>query len=147
MQNALIRIVAAAAGSALALMPGAMWAQGPSDADRYAHGPLMMWWDGSRYGMVFGPLLMILVLAIVIAVAVSCPLDRWAMAGNTAASHAAGAHIPRHSQRALCSQRGREGRVRGAATCARRMSRLHQFQSLRGGTFDDPRRECLCRSC
>jgi putative membrane protein len=30
----------------------------------------MMWWDGRGYGMVFGPLFMILVLALVIAVAV-----------------------------------------------------------------------------
>lgn len=74
MQNALTKIVAAA-GAALALMPAAVWAQGSSDADRYAYGPRMMWWDGGWYGMVFGPLFMILVLAIVIAVAVL--LVRW----------------------------------------------------------------------
>ena len=41
MRKALIEIVAAA-GSALALMHSAVWAQAPSDADRYAYGPHMM---------------------------------------------------------------------------------------------------------
>lgn len=74
MQNALLRIVAAA-GSAVALIPGVVWAQGPSDAERYAYGPRMMWWDGGWYGMIFGPLFMVLVLAIVIAIVVL--LVRW----------------------------------------------------------------------
>jgi putative membrane protein len=65
MQKALIRIVAA--GSALMLTPASVWAQAPSDADRYVYGPRMMWWDGGWHGMVFGPLFMILVLAVVIA--------------------------------------------------------------------------------
>ena len=74
MPKALIKI-AAAAGSALALMHSTAWAQAPSDADRYAYGPHMMWWGGGGYGMIFGPLLMILVLAVAIAVAVL--LVRW----------------------------------------------------------------------
>jgi putative membrane protein len=73
MQKALIAIVAAM-GFGLTLMPGTAWAEAPSNADRYAYGPGMMWWDG-WYGMVFGPLFMILVLAVVIAVAVL--LVRW----------------------------------------------------------------------
>ena len=73
MQKALIQI--AAVVSALALIPGVVWAQAPSDSDRYVYGPRMMGWDGGWYGMVFGPLFMILVLAIVIAVAVL--LVRW----------------------------------------------------------------------
>ena len=62
----------AAAGAAVALVPSWVWAQGPSDTDRYGYGPHMnmMWWGGGWYGMIFGPLIMILVLAVVIAAAV-----------------------------------------------------------------------------
>jgi putative membrane protein len=42
---------------------------------RYACGPYMMDWGGGWYGMIFGPLFMILVLGLVIAVAVV--LVRW----------------------------------------------------------------------
>ena len=75
MPRALIKMVAAA-GSALVLMPGAVWAQTPSDADRYAYGPHMMWWGGGWYGMIFGPLFMLLILAVLIAAVVL--LVRWA---------------------------------------------------------------------
>lgn len=74
MQKVLIPI-AAAANAALTLAPSAAWAQGPSDAGRYAYGPHMLWWGGGWYGMIFGPLFMILMLAVVIAVAVL--LVRW----------------------------------------------------------------------
>ncbi len=85
MPKALIRMVATA-GSAPVLMPGAVWAQTPSDADRYAYGPHMMWWGGG-WGMIFGPLFMILMLAVVIAVVVL--LVRWAggLGQATAPSH------------------------------------------------------------
>jgi len=62
-------------GTAVALAPGWVWAQVPSDPDRYGYGPHMMWWGGGWYGMILGPLFMILVLAAVIAVAVL--LVRW----------------------------------------------------------------------
>jgi putative membrane protein len=65
----------AAAGAAVALSPILVWAQGPSEPERYAYGPHMMWWGGGWFGMIFGPLLMILVLALVIAIAVL--LVRW----------------------------------------------------------------------
>ena len=74
MRKALTEIVAAA-GSALALMHSAVWAQAPSDAARYAYGPHMMGWGGGWYGMIFGPLFMILVLAVLIAAVVL--LVRW----------------------------------------------------------------------
>jgi putative membrane protein len=74
MQKALIPI-AVAASAASAFAPGAAWAQGASDPDRYAYGPHMMGWGGGWYGMIFGPLFMILVLALVIAVVVL--LVRW----------------------------------------------------------------------
>ena len=61
----------ATAGAAVAVVPTWVWAQAPSDPERYAYGPHMMW----GYGMIFGPLFMILVLAVVIAVAVL--LVRW----------------------------------------------------------------------
>jgi putative membrane protein len=69
MQKALDRMIAVA-GSALVLIPGSVWAETPSDADRYVYGPRMMWWDGGWSGMFLGPLFMIVVLAVVIAIAV-----------------------------------------------------------------------------
>jgi putative membrane protein len=59
----------------MALAPAWVWAQQPSDANRYGYGPHMMDWAGGWYGMIFGPLFMILVLAVVIALAVL--LVRW----------------------------------------------------------------------
>src|SRR5215468_12492815 len=64
-----------AAGAAAALVPNWVWAQEPSEPEQYAYGPHMMWWGGGWYAMIFGPLFMILVLALVIAVAVL--LVRW----------------------------------------------------------------------
>ena len=66
---------AAATGSILVLAPSLVWAQVTSDPGRYAHGQHVMGWGGGWYGMIFGPLIMILVLAAVIAVAVL--LVRW----------------------------------------------------------------------
>jgi putative membrane protein len=63
-------------GAIFSLIPGVAWAQqGPTDADRYGYGPHMMWWGGGWHGMIFGPLLMILLLAAAIAVALL--LVRW----------------------------------------------------------------------
>ena len=62
-------------GPALALVPTWAWAQGPSETTSYDYGPHMMWWGGGWYGMIFGPLIMILVLALVIAATVL--LVRW----------------------------------------------------------------------
>ncbi len=69
MQKALTNS-ATAASAALALAPGAGWTQAPSDAGRYDWGPHMMWWGGGWYAMIFGPLFMILFLAVLVAVAV-----------------------------------------------------------------------------
>jgi putative membrane protein len=57
----------AALGAALALAPSWVWAQAPSDAERYGYGPHKMWWGGGWAGMILGPLFMILVLAVSIA--------------------------------------------------------------------------------
>ncbi|WP_087006265.1 SHOCT domain-containing protein [Rhizobium sullae] len=62
-----------AASAALTLVPSGMLAQTPADADRYAYGPHMMGW----YGMIFGPLFMVLLLAVLIAAVVL--LVRWAV--------------------------------------------------------------------
>jgi putative membrane protein len=70
MQRILVQTVAA-----LTLLPGAVWAQSPSDAERYGWGPHMMGWGGGGYGMIFGPLFMILFLAVLVAVVVL--LVRW----------------------------------------------------------------------
>jgi putative membrane protein len=69
MQKILVQTVAA-----LSLLPGAVWAQAPSDAERgYGWGHMMGW--GGGYAMIFGPLFMILFLAILVALAVV--LARW----------------------------------------------------------------------
>lgn len=66
----------ATASAAAALTPTLVWAQQPAEPGRYGYGPYMMDWAGGWYGMmIFGPLFMILVLAVVIAVAVF--LVRW----------------------------------------------------------------------
>lgn len=74
MQKHLIHFVAAG-GAALSLMPSAASAQAPTDAERYAWGPHMMWWGGGWYAMILGPLFMILVLALLVAAVVL--LVRW----------------------------------------------------------------------
>ena len=63
-----------AASASLPLIPSAAWAQGPADADRYGYGP-HMWWGGGWHAMIFGPLLMIFLLAVAIAIALL--LVRW----------------------------------------------------------------------
>lgn len=69
MQNVLIRLVGAA-GAALALTSGTVWAQVPSNATRYCWGPRMMGWDGGYSMMFFGPLFILLFLAVLIAAVV-----------------------------------------------------------------------------
>lgn len=66
---------AAVAVGGLALAPGWVWAQQQSESYTRVCGPDMMNWGGGGYGMIFGPLYMILVLGVVIAVAVL--LVRW----------------------------------------------------------------------
>jgi putative membrane protein len=51
------RIVMVSGALLLMTQPG--WAQGPGGGDTYAHGPHMMW-GGAWYGMVLGPLFVIL---------------------------------------------------------------------------------------
>ncbi len=58
--------IATALITAPAFLPNSAWAQAQPDADRYAYGPRMMWWDGGGYGMFFGPLFMILTLVVII---------------------------------------------------------------------------------
>jgi putative membrane protein len=56
----------AAVSAAVVLAPALSWAQPPAEPDRYQYGPHMMW-GGGWYGMILGPILMILVLFAVIA--------------------------------------------------------------------------------
>jgi putative membrane protein len=58
--------VALGAAGAVALAASLALAQGAADADRYWYGPHMMW-GGGWYGMIFGPIFMLLVLAAAIA--------------------------------------------------------------------------------
>jgi putative membrane protein len=69
------RIASAAAVSGIVLAPAWVWAQQSPEASRYGYGPHMMDWGGGWFGMIFGPIVMILVLAAVIALAVL--LVRW----------------------------------------------------------------------
>ena len=63
--------VVAAWGAVVAMAPTWVWAQQTPEPNRYGYGPYMMMdWSGWGYGMIFGPLFMILVLGVVIAVAV-----------------------------------------------------------------------------
>jgi len=70
MQKVLVQTV-----SALVLLPGAVWAQAPSEAERYGWGPHMMWGGGGWFPMIFGPLFMILFLAVLVAIVII--LVRW----------------------------------------------------------------------
>jgi putative membrane protein len=56
--------------AALALTPALVWAQQPAEPYNYACGPYMMGWGDGWPGMLFGPLFMILGLAIAIALAI-----------------------------------------------------------------------------
>jgi putative membrane protein len=71
-------------GVAGMLLPGWAWAQTPPEPGRYDWGHPMMGWGWG--GMIFGPILMILVFAATIAVAVL--LVRW-IAGPGAPPHSA----------------------------------------------------------
>ena len=60
------RVAAAAVSMAVVLAPALSSAQAAAEPDRYLYGPHMMW-GGGWYGMIFGPLFMIVVLVAVIA--------------------------------------------------------------------------------
>jgi putative membrane protein len=64
-----------AAAVAGMLAPGLNWAQQQPEPYRYGYGPHMMDWAGGWYGMILGPIFMILTLAVLIALAVL--LVRW----------------------------------------------------------------------
>ena len=77
-------------GVALALVPAWAWAQTPLETDRYFGGPHTMWWAAGWPGMFFGPLMMILMFAAIIACAVL--LVRWV--GGPGHGHGAPPHHP-----------------------------------------------------
>jgi putative membrane protein len=75
----------AAAGATLCLMPATAWAQASPGAGQYScWGPHMMGWGGGWSGMIFGPLMMILVLALPVAALVL--LIRWLGGSRSSAS-------------------------------------------------------------
>ena len=74
MNKAWKRAAAVTAGI-LASVPQLGWAQGVPGTERYPYGQHMTWWGGEWYGMAFGHLFMIVVLAVAIALAVL--LVRW----------------------------------------------------------------------
>ena len=59
----------AALGAAFAVTPLRVFAQQLPEPNRYDCGAYMMRWGGGWYGMIFGPLFMILGLAVAIAIA------------------------------------------------------------------------------
>ena len=63
---AISSVAVAAVSAAAVLVPALSWAQTPTEPDRYLYGRHMMW-AGGWYGMILGPLFMILVLVVVIA--------------------------------------------------------------------------------
>lgn len=72
-----MRILIAGAGTAIGSVPTRLWAQAMSGTGpgEYTHGPHMMW-DGGWFGMILGPIFMILLLAVLIAAIVV--VVRWA---------------------------------------------------------------------
>lgn len=74
MRSGLMKLLSIMGGTLVSL-PDAGWAQSSSDTERYVWGPHMMWWEGGWYAMIFGPLFMIVFLAVLIA-AVAL-LARW----------------------------------------------------------------------
>ncbi len=67
----LVRLSSLAAAAVIGFAPARAFAQQPQEQNRYGYGPYMMMdWAGGWYGMILGPLFMILVLGVVIAVAV-----------------------------------------------------------------------------
>jgi putative membrane protein len=78
------------AGLALFAPTAVLAQQLASEPNRYGCGPYMMDWGGGWYGMIFGPLFMIFLLALVIASAVL--FTRWigGMPHSTAPHH----HVP-----------------------------------------------------
>lgn len=75
-----------ALGLASALLPGLAWAQAPAASPDYGFGPSMMWWGGGWYGMLLGPLFMVLAVVAVIV------LVRWLVAPSS--SHQPHAETP-----------------------------------------------------
>jgi len=82
-----MRTIQTLAGASCGLLaaPLAAWAQAP--AERYGYGYGHMWHDG-WYGMVFGPFMMIVFIAAVVAVVVL--LIRWLGGGPGAAGRGQG---------------------------------------------------------
>jgi putative membrane protein len=67
----LTRLSPLAAAVAIGFEPACALAQQTPEPNRYGYGPYMMMdWSGWGYGMIFGPLFMILVLVVVIVAAV-----------------------------------------------------------------------------
>ena len=63
--------IVAAAGTAIALTPSWVWGQQQQPGPNTGwYGPHMMDWGPWGFGMIFGPLFMILVLGVVVAVVV-----------------------------------------------------------------------------
>jgi putative membrane protein len=70
MRKALVQIAAA-----LTLLSGPAWARASSDAERYYRwGPHTMGWSGGWYAMIFGPLFMLFLAALVALVGRPCLL-------------------------------------------------------------------------
>jgi len=69
----MLRFAKSSIAVAAAIAASWAWAQGAPDTDRYWYGHPMMW--GGGWGMIFGPIFMILMLAALIAAVVL--VARW----------------------------------------------------------------------
>lgn len=67
------RVAAIAAG--FGVLPLSAAAQGQPSPDGYGYGPQMMGWGDGWHGMIFGPLFMIVILALVVGIVIL--LVRW----------------------------------------------------------------------
>jgi putative membrane protein len=86
-------------------MPSEAWAQASPDVERYGWGQHMMGWGGGWGGMILGPIFMIVVLALVIAVAVL--LVRW-LSGPL---QAAAPHQPARTSLDILKERFARGEI------------------------------------
>jgi putative membrane protein len=89
--NCVSRVNALTIALSAILLSSAALGQAQTQPERYYYGPHMMGWGGGWYGMIIGPLMMLIVLGAVIALvalAVSWVGASWRNASHAAAAEA-----------------------------------------------------------
>ncbi len=100
--------IVGAVATVATMVPTSVWAQAASDPDRYYYGPHMMGWGGGWYGMILGPILMIVVLAATIALAML--LVRW-LAGPWQSTNPTETATSRHTPLDILKERFARGEI------------------------------------